>query len=274
MITASAAYDRDPSLVTKTYPVEHSLTLPQTNGQMLNNFGGESCGGQLPANFTVSCNTAFANMGLDLGAGNLAAQAKAFGFDQTPPIDLPSAAQAYFPPASSFAQDLPGLAKSAIGQENVASTPLEMALVAAGLANNGTIMVPHVLDHVTNSQNQVVSTYKPKPWIQATSAQTSAADDEAHAVGREQPQRHRHGGGHPRRPGRRQDRYRPDGPGHHRRVVRLVRSRQRTQDRRRGPGREPTVGRPVPGRDHRRADRQGLMQADLSATPSTSTPRL
>jgi penicillin-binding protein A len=174
MITASAAYDRAPSLVTKTYPTENSIVLPQTNGQTLSNFGGERCGGQLLNNFTVSCNTAFASMGLDLGADNLAGEAQAFGFNKTPPLDLPAAAQSVFPPASSFAQDLPGLAKSAIGQENVAATPLQMAMVASAFANGGTIMVPHVLDHVTNSQNQVVSTYKPKPWVHATSSQTAS----------------------------------------------------------------------------------------------------
>ena len=174
MITASAVYDHKPSLATKNYPVQTGLPLPQTNGQVLHNYAGESCGGMLLADFTVSCDSAFGAIGLDLGAQSLVAEAQAFGFDKTPPLDLPAVAQSYFPPASSFSQDLPGLAKSAIGQENVAATPLEMALVAGGLANGGKIMVPHILARVTNSLNQIVSTYQPKTWLDATSAQTAA----------------------------------------------------------------------------------------------------
>jgi peptidoglycan glycosyltransferase len=79
-----------------------------------------------------------------------------------------------FPAASTFVLDQPGLAYSAIGQQDVQSTPLQMALVAAGIANGGTIMTPHVLDRVTNSQNQVVSTYQPKAWLHATSSSTAS----------------------------------------------------------------------------------------------------
>jgi penicillin-binding protein A len=175
MITAAAVYDHDPSLATKNYPVSSGLLLPQTNGQVLGNFGGGACGGQLPEMFTVSCDSGFATVGLDLGANNLAAEANAFGFNSVPPIDLPAAAPSNFPPASSFSQDLPGLAKSAIGQENVSASPLEMAMVAAAIGNGGVMMEPHVLDDVTNNQNQVVSTYQPKVWKQATSAATATS---------------------------------------------------------------------------------------------------
>ena len=156
------------------FPTLSALPLPNAGGQVLSNFGGESCGGALPELFTVSCNSGFAAIGLQLGANSLASEATSFGFDQKVPLDLPEPAQSYFPPASSFVNDLPGLAKSAIGQENVQAVPLGMALVAAGIANGGVIMTPHVLDHVSNSQGQVVSKYQPKPWITATSAQTAA----------------------------------------------------------------------------------------------------
>ena len=49
-----------------------------------------------------------------------------------------------------------------------------MAMVGGAIADGGTIMTPHILGHVTNSQNQIVSTYQPKPWLQATSAATAA----------------------------------------------------------------------------------------------------
>jgi peptidoglycan glycosyltransferase len=173
IITAAAVYDHQPALSTKTYPTVGALKLPQTTLQ-LHNFGGETCGGQLPELFTVSCDTGFGQIGLDLGATSLYDEAHAFGFDQTPPIDLPFAARSHFPTASSFAQALPTLAYSAIGQEDVQATALQMALVGAGIANGGTIMSPHILDHVTNSQNQVVSTYQQSKWLQATSPATAS----------------------------------------------------------------------------------------------------
>ena len=172
IITASAVYDHQPALLTKTYPTLSALPLPQTTN-FLHNFAGETCGGQLPQLFTISCDTGFGQVGLDLGGPSLYSEAQSFGFDQTPPIDLPFGAQSIFPTANAFTTDLPGLAYSAIGQQDVQATPLEMALVAAGIANGGTIMTPHVLDHVTNSQNHVVSTYQAKPWLQATSAATA-----------------------------------------------------------------------------------------------------
>jgi peptidoglycan glycosyltransferase len=123
--------------------------------------------------FTVSCDTGFAQIGLDLGATNLYDEAKAFGFDQTPPIDLPFPAKSNFPVPSSFIGNLPTLAYSAIGQENVEASPLQMALAGAAIADGGQIMKPHILDSITNSQNQVVSTYKPSKWLQATSSATA-----------------------------------------------------------------------------------------------------
>jgi peptidoglycan glycosyltransferase len=173
VVTAAAVYDHDPSLATKSYPTLAALPLPQTSDE-LHNFGGEVCGGQLPELLTVSCDTGFGQVGLDLGGGRLETEARAFGFDRTPPIDLPAPAQSYFPPASSFPKALPTLAFSAIGQDNVSATPLEMAMVAAGIADHGTIMTPHVLARVSDAQNAVVSTYQPKAWLHATSPATAA----------------------------------------------------------------------------------------------------
>ena len=125
------------------YPTLRELPLPNSGGQTLANFGGGTCGGPLPEALRVSCNTSFAQLGMDLGAQKMSGAASDFGFNKVPPIDLPYGAASNFPPASAFARDVPGLAKSAIGQQDVAATPLQMALVAAGIANNGVIMTPH-----------------------------------------------------------------------------------------------------------------------------------
>jgi peptidoglycan glycosyltransferase len=172
IVTSGAVYDHNPPLATKVYPTLSSLPLPQTTNE-LHNFGGESCGGQLAELFTISCDTGFGQIGLDLGGVALNTEAVAFGFNETPPIDLPFPAHSVFPPAGKFVLDQPGLAFSAIGQQDVQATPLTMAMVAGAVANGGTIMTPHILGHVTNSQNQVVSTYQPKPWLHVTSTATA-----------------------------------------------------------------------------------------------------
>src|SRR4029077_20800082 len=124
------------------YPSLTQLPLPQTNGQVLKNFGGERCGGALPDILRVSCNTSFAQMGLDLGAQKMSAGADAFGFNATPPLDLPAVAKSLFPPASAFRFDKPELAQPAIGQKDVQSSPLQMALAGAAIANKGVAMTP------------------------------------------------------------------------------------------------------------------------------------
>jgi peptidoglycan glycosyltransferase len=173
VVTSAAVYDHRPDLASKPYPVLTTLPLPQTT-HTLHNFGGESCGGVLPDLLRVSCDTGFAQIGLDLGGNALSSEAAAFGFGARPPLDLPPVAASAFPAAASFPRNLPSLAFSAIGQQDVAATPLQMALVAAGVANNGVIMRPHVMAKVTDSDGNVVETATPAPWLQATTPQTAA----------------------------------------------------------------------------------------------------
>jgi peptidoglycan glycosyltransferase len=173
MVTAAAVYDHKPAAANRNFPYVSGFVLPDTAGQVLHNFGGETCGGNLLALFTVSCDTGFAQLGLAVGATGMADEATAFGWNSTPPLDLPGVAQSYFPPASSFNQNRAALAKSAIGQESVQATPLTVALDAGAFANGGVIMTPHLLDRVTNSQGQTVQAYKPEAWLRATSAATA-----------------------------------------------------------------------------------------------------
>jgi penicillin-binding protein A len=149
------------------YPTLRELPLPNSGGQTLANFGGGTCGGPLPEALRVSCNTSFAQLGMDLGAQKMSGAASDFGFNKVPPIDLPYGAASNFPPASAFARDLPGLANSAVGQQDVAATPLQMALVAAGIANNGVIMTPHVMAEIRDAEGEVLQRYEQKPWMTA-----------------------------------------------------------------------------------------------------------
>ena len=174
VVTAAAALERKPELASFAYPVLRDLDLPQTN-RNLPNFGGGSCGGTLVDLLRVSCNTGFAQMGLDLGAGELAAEAKDFGFNERPPIDLPGAARSVFPPAEEFQRNLPALAQSAIGQRDVAASPLQMALVAAGVANSGSIMKPQVMFEIRDREGEVVKRGDPEEWRRAMSPEAAAA---------------------------------------------------------------------------------------------------
>jgi len=174
VITSAAVFDHKPSLANKAFPVSSGLVLPGTAGQVLHNFAGEACGGRLLELFTVSCDTGFAQLGLGVGASHLAAEAKAFGWDQPTPLDLPGVAESLFPAPSTFVHDLAALAKSAIGQESVQAVPLTLALDAAGVANGGVIMTPHLLAYATDAQGQTVMSYKPRPWLSATPRRTAA----------------------------------------------------------------------------------------------------
>ncbi|HET9061037.1 MAG TPA: penicillin-binding transpeptidase domain-containing protein [Acidimicrobiales bacterium] len=174
VITSSAVYDHEPALAQKSIPFSTGLVLPDTAGQVLHNYAGESCGGNLLQLFTVSCDTGFAQLGLDIGANNLYQEARRFGWDRTTPIDMPYPAQSSFPAPATFYRNGGALAKSAIGQESVQAVPLTMALDAGAIADGGVIMTPHLMQEVTGSQDQVVAKYQDKVWLRATSQATAA----------------------------------------------------------------------------------------------------
>ena len=167
-LTSGAVHPDQP-----VYPTETQFLPPHTT-HPIKNFGGESCGGSLFDILRVSCNTAYARMGVDLGADALIGQAHKFGFGSAPPLDLPAVAASPIQDAAFFKQNIPLLAQTAIGQNTVRATPLQMALVAAGIANGGVIMTPHVMKEVRDDQAAVVQRYKPAPWQTAVDPQTAA----------------------------------------------------------------------------------------------------
>lgn len=147
-----------------SYPRASEYTPPQTN-RPLRNFGGSTCGGTLFDILRVSCNTAFAQMAVDLGPEVMISTAESFGFNSAPPIDLPQPARSVFP--TDFEQNLPALAQSGIGQNDVSATPLQMALVAAAVANEGRIMKPRVVAEIRDDDNDVVEDPEPEVWREA-----------------------------------------------------------------------------------------------------------
>jgi len=100
--------------------------------------------------------------------------AEAYGFNAQPPIDLPAPASSFFPPVTFFDRNTPALAQSAIGQNDVQATPLEMALVAAGVANGGVVERPHVMQEVRNSDGEVIDSGGAEVWRRPLSPENAA----------------------------------------------------------------------------------------------------
>lgn len=161
LVTAAAAL-ADGMTPSSTVSSPASLRLPQTSTTLTNEV---DCGGEtttVARALQVSCNTAFANIGLRLGADKLRAQADRFGFDSSLEGDLNPATSRF--PASP---NQPQLAMSAIGQFDVTASPLQMAVVAAAIANDGQVMQPYVVQEVRNPDLSVLSSHDPKKLQQA-----------------------------------------------------------------------------------------------------------
>ncbi len=114
-----------------TFPYATYSTL---DGVKLSNANGEECGGSLELAFAVSCNSVFAPLGAKLGAPRLVATAEAFGFNHDPGIE--GAAESTLPAASAIQGEL-DVGSTAIGQGQVQASALQMAVVAATIADQG-----------------------------------------------------------------------------------------------------------------------------------------
>jgi peptidoglycan glycosyltransferase len=130
--------------------------------------------------FQHSINAVFCELGIKLKPKRILDQAKKFGFYSKPPIELPAnevAASGLYDFRKHRLFDDPGLVdpgRLAFGQERMLTTPLQMALVAAGVANGGKVMVPHLVDRVTNASGGTVVKIHPTVWKNAMKPQTAA----------------------------------------------------------------------------------------------------
>jgi peptidoglycan glycosyltransferase len=173
VVTTAGIARYKPSLLTVDYPGMTYTKLPDSN-KLLYNDGGALCGGTVAEMLPDSCDPGYGLLGIALGAQDLTAEANAFGYNQIPPIDLPGAVASFFPTELTLAANPPFLAYSAIGQENVQSTALQNALVAAGIANGGKIMTPHLMSFITGPDGAVVQRYKDSVWKAPLTAKEAA----------------------------------------------------------------------------------------------------
>lgn len=132
------------------------LTLPGTNYGLTNE---TNCGGDkitLDHALAVSCNTAFAGIGNQLGADALRTQSEKFGFGRRHLNEL-NGVDSRFPADPNPAQT----ALSAIGQYDVAASPLQMASVTAAIANNGEVYEPYLVSTVRSANLSPIQKNRP-----------------------------------------------------------------------------------------------------------------
>ncbi len=163
LVTAAAALESGDYEPDTQVDGRARLDLPQTS-TTLPNLGGGSCGGDtvsLTRALEVSCNVAFGSIGLDLGAEALREQSQKFGFDTRTFTDLDDALTRQA--VSTIGDpDEPQTALSAIGQSNVVATPLQMAMVTAGIANDGVVRRPYLVDEILSPKLETLDRTDPE----------------------------------------------------------------------------------------------------------------
>lgn len=178
-------------VVTATAALESGLFTPttrfddtgvfRTSGPPITNFGSKRFGDHtLTTALTFSVNTTFARVGTTLGADRLGQTMDAFGFGSRPPIDLPDEQVL---PSGRFrngqvqpnGQQGEDVARIAIGQERLTVTPLQMAMVAAAIANRGTMMRPYLVSRIRDRGGATVRETRPQQLSQVASPANAEA---------------------------------------------------------------------------------------------------
>lgn len=180
VVTATAALEADLGYTPdSTFDDTGSI---QASGRPITNFGGRRFGEHtLTTALTFSVNTTFARLGLTLGADRLGNTMNAFGFGDRPPIDLPEgqvvASGRLGDDGKLLANDERGedVARIAIGQERLAVTPLQMAMVVSGIANDGTLMKPFLMKRIVDRGGSAVRETRPQELAQVASQANAAA---------------------------------------------------------------------------------------------------
>ncbi|MGA5359374.1 penicillin-binding transpeptidase domain-containing protein [Streptomyces purpurascens] len=143
--------------------------LPSTRTRLSNDSKGCADASVREA-FVFSCNTVFAQLGVEVGVPGMTAAARAFGFNDTA-LRIPFAvARSTFDTSLDQAQ----LALSSIGQYNTRATPLQMAMVAAAVANGGQMREPYLVERTTRPGGGTLATAGSRAIRQAMSPATAA----------------------------------------------------------------------------------------------------
>ncbi|PSJ28676.1 penicillin-binding protein [Streptosporangium nondiastaticum] len=143
-------------------------TLPDTVTELKNEGSIQCKDASLREALRVSCNSVFGKVSADLGNKKMMEQAQKFGFNNDK-LDTPvRAAQSIYPK-----DNRPQNAMDGIGQASNRATPLQMAMVAAAVANDGKLMEPYMVDKVRAPNLNVIETHQPKEMSQPMSRDTA-----------------------------------------------------------------------------------------------------
>lgn len=142
------------------------------DGKTISNHSGKAYGQlDMTKALAVSSNVYFAQLADLLGAKALTAKAEAAGFGDAPALDLPLTKSRIGTPDMGKTE----LAATGIGQGRLMATPLQMAMVSAGIANDGVIMKPYLVNAISDSTGKVLKTTRPQSLYQFTDTATADA---------------------------------------------------------------------------------------------------
>lgn len=175
VVTASEALESGLYTPDSEFPGGSSYDTP---GGPIRNFGGASFGPHtLTTALTFSINTTFAEIGDALGAERMGEIMTAYGFGERPPVDLPEVAVSGRRRGGEvLPNDDPDedTARLAIGQEQLAVTPVQMAMVAGAVANGGTAMAPRLMTRIVDRGGALVQRGQPEELGQVLSPSNAA----------------------------------------------------------------------------------------------------
>jgi peptidoglycan glycosyltransferase len=177
VVTAAAAID------TGKYTPDSVIdgSSPKTiSGVPLRNDLGESYGPiSLTTAMTNSVNTVFGQIGEALGKQTMADYMRRFGFYSKPPLDYPAdellaSGERLNGRLLPVTSDQVDVGRMAIGQDKLAVTPLQMAMVVAAIANGGKLMKPHLTDRIVDPDGRTVDRVEPQVASTPVSPDTAA----------------------------------------------------------------------------------------------------
>jgi peptidoglycan glycosyltransferase len=176
VVTAAAGLDS--GAITPESTINAPGTLEVEGTPLQNDFNEDFGAIGLDTALTNSVNTWFGQLGQQLGNDTLFQYMERFGFNATPAIDLPEdevyESGVYSEGELLTANDPVDLARLAIGQERLLATPLQMAQVAAAVANGGKLMKPQIWKRVIDPDGRVTDTMDPSVYSEPISEETAA----------------------------------------------------------------------------------------------------
>jgi peptidoglycan glycosyltransferase len=175
VVTAAAGLES--GTITPETTINAPGSIDDEGHELANDFNQNWGSISLDTALTNSVNTWFGQLGQKVGQNALFETMEKFGFNSTPPIDLPENevynSGVYENGHTLHRNDPVDLARVAIGQERLLATPLQMAMVAAAIANKGKLMKPQIWNRVVDSDGRVVKRLSPSTYSEPVSAKTA-----------------------------------------------------------------------------------------------------